>query len=327
MARDYYEVLGVSKGASDKDVRAAYRRMARRYHPDVNPGDARAEGRFKEVNEAYEVLSDLEKRRLYDRFGANWKYAQQAGGAPPGTGAEGPFVWRTEEGPGGFDDLIGEAEIGDLFDRFFGGRGGSGRTATRTRRAPPVAEQQVEVSLEEAYIGTTRLLQMPRVGPCPACAGAGRSGATPCPACLGRGVVARPARLEVAIPPGVDTGSKVRITPGEQEVVLHISVQPHARFQRRGSDLYTEAPVALYDAMLGGEVIVPTLKGQVALNMPPETQNGRVFRLAGQGMPHLGNPAVKGDLYVTVKVSLPTGLTQQERELLRRLKGMRNERR
>lgn len=321
MAKDYYAILGVPRNASDKEIRAAYRRLARKFHPDVNPGNKEAEERFKEINEAYEVLSDPEKRRLYDLYGENWRYAAQGAGA--GATAQGPFTWRVERGPGGwhtlFEDLTGDLGLGDLFERLFGGG-----TATRTRvRRPPALEETVEVSLEEAFQGTTRLLEVPLARPCGACGGSGRLGRAPCYACAGTGVQERPARFEVKIPPGVDTGSRVRVTPGGREVVLHIRVRPHPRFRRQGDHLYTEVEVPLYDALLGGEVEVPTLRGRVVLRIPPETQNGQTFRLAGQGMPRLGQPGVRGDLFVTVKVSLPRGLTERERELLRQLRAMR----
>jgi DnaJ-class molecular chaperone len=322
MARDYYEVLGVPRNAPDKEIRAAYRRLARKYHPDVNPGNPAAEARFKEVNEAHEVLSDSEKRRLYDRYGAEWKHAQGGVGATPGAGGPGPFQGRAEQGPAGFEDLLSETGLEDAFERFFG-EGGLGRTATRSRRAPPQGEQPVEISLEEAYGGAARLLEVPTGELCRACRGQGRTSGGVCPQCLGHGYLTRRTRVEVAIPPGVDTGSKIRVQPGGQTVVLRVVVRPHSDFHRRGHDLYSEVSLPIYDAVLGGEVVVPTLKGQVALNVPPGTQNGQAFRLAGQGMPHLENPRVKGDLYVMVKVALPEKLTERERDLFRRLKEMR----
>lgn len=320
MARDYYQVLGVPRDASDKEIRAAYRRLARKLHPDVNPGNPRAEGQFKEVNEAYEVLSDTEKRRLYDRFGHNWKYAQQ--GVPQGAQAEqGPFawIWQTGEPAAGPDlsDLLGDLGLRDIFERFRGG------AATRTRPSRTAVEQPVEVSLEEAFTGTTRIVETRANEPCPRCGGTGRTGREACPGCLGRGRVVQPKRLEVTFPAGVDNGSRVRISPGGQELVFMVRVRPHTSFQRQGADLRTEVEVPLYDALLGGEVVVPTFKGRVALTLPPETQNGRVFRLAGQGMPILNQPGARGDLYVSVKVTLPTGLSERERKLLEELRSIR----
>jgi len=319
MAKDYYAILGVPRNATDKEIRSAYRRLARQYHPDLNPGNKEAEERFKEINEAYEVLSDPEKRRLYDLYGENWKYAQQ-GGVPPTGGPEpSGFTWRVETVGPGVEDLFGGLEdlLGDLFGGFFGRH--------RARRAR-VVEVPVEVPPEGAYRGTTRVMEVPTEAPCPACGGTGMVGRRPCPTCGGLGMTSRLARLEVSIPPGVDTGSRIRVTPGGAEVILQVTVRPHPRFQRKGDDLYTEVSVPLYDALLGGEVEVPTLDGRVLLTLPPETQNGQVFRLAGKGMPHLGNPARRGDLFVTVRVQLPRGLTPEEKELFRRLRDLRRAR-
>ncbi|MCS7206935.1 MAG: J domain-containing protein [Dehalococcoidia bacterium] len=331
MPRDYYEVLGVSRSASEADIRAAYRRLALRYHPDRNPGNKEAEARFKEINEAYEVLSDPEKRRLYDQYGHQWRLVQQYGPAAAGATAQGPFtqygpstgtpfqgpfawVWRsqTTAPEDVFSDLLGE----DVWERFFG---------VGTRPGRRAVEQEVEISLEEAFSGTRRLLELSTDQPCPTCQGRGQSGRRPCTLCGGRGFLTRPMRVEVTIPPGVDTGSRVRVAPGGQEVFLRIVVRPHPRFERQGADVRTEVEVPLYTALLGGEVIVPTLQGRVALTIPPETQNGATFRLAGQGMPHLNNPARRGDLLVTVKVRLPTALTDEERRLFQRLRSLRPE--
>ena len=297
MPRDYYTVLGIPHNATDKEVRAAYRRLARKYHPDVNPGQAEAENRFKEINEAHEVLSDPEKRRLYDRHGHNWRQAQGFGpGGYPGTE---PFWGRTETfHAGGFEEPFGDGGLGDLIDRFFGGEH---RTTTRSRPRPRSMrlEQPVEVSLEEAYRGATRTIQV--TGP----------------------TLTRPVRAEVTIPAGVTDGARVRVTPGGQDVVLVVSVRPHPWFQQKGADLYTEVTVPIFDALLGGETQVPTLTGRLLLTIPPETQNGRVFRLTGQGMPHREKPATRGDLYVTVRVTLPSNLSEQEMELVRRLRDLR----
>lgn len=286
--RDYYRILGVKRGASEKEIKEAYRRLARKYHPDVNPGDKAAEEKFKEINEAYEVLSDPEKRRKYDQFGENWQFAEQFARA----GSGGHF--------GGFRmgdvifDFGGSSGFESLFDDLFSGFG-FGRPRSRTRIWSQPLEQEVEISLEEAFHGTTRLISVDG------------------------------HRLEVTIPPGVDTGSRVRVggRTGGPEIYLNIKVQPHERFERRGDDLYTEVPIFLTDAVLGAEVEVPTLRGKLLLRIPPETQNGRVFRLAGQGMPHLGNSG-RGDLFVKVKVILPTNLTPRERELFEELRKLRS---
>ena len=294
--KDYYSILGVERGASEREIKQAYRRLARKHHPDVNPGDKSAEARFKEINEAYEVLSDKEKRQKYDQFGDQWQYADQFAQAG---WQQAPF-WNFSQG--GSRVTFGGDELGSLFDDLLSGftTGASSRRA-QTRRGRDV-EYPVEVTLEEAYHGTSRTISFE----------GGK-------------------RLEVKIPPGVKEGSRVRIAgKGGQgyggvrgDLYLVISVKPHRLFERRGDDLYVEVKVPLVVAMLGGEVQVPTLKGKLALKIPPETQNGRAFRLAGQGMPHLGN-SVRGDLLAKVNVVLPTNLTQQEKELFKQLGQLRS---
>ena len=294
-AKNLYDVLGVSPGASQKELRQAYRRLARKHHPDVNPGDKAAEARFKEINRAYEVLSDPDKRAKYDRYGEQWEQAEafekarQAGaGSQPGGG------WQTLQ----FDlgDLFGRGGAGAAgFDSILEGLFGGGR------RAGPLRGQNVEyateITLEEAFAGTTRLLQLQSEEPCATCSGSGQVAGAVCHVCQGLGVILKPKRLEIKIPAGARDGTRVRIagegragpgggTRGDLHVV--VSVRPHARFERRGDDLTTEVAVPLEDAVLGGEVEVQTLSGKrVALKVPPLTQNGRQFRLAGLGMPRL----------------------------------------
>ena len=284
----YYDVLGLSPEASEKDVRQAYRKLAREHHPDVNGGDKASEEKFKRINEAYGVLSDPEKRQKYDKYGDNWANWEQIEAAQARAGRGGTFRWSTlgdDEAVFTFSDGQGSP-----FDGLFGGLG-------QDLRQPVPAEYSAAITLEEAFQGTTRLLELPQ----------------------GR-------RLEVKIPPGVDDGSRVRVAAesGQRGVVyLVVSVQPHAKFQRKGKDLYTEVETPLEDVVLGGETTVPTLRGKVALTIPPETQNGRRFRLAGQGMPDLNKSDQRGDLYATVKVKLPTGLTAEQRDLFQQLRESR----
>ena len=322
MAKDYYNLLGVPRSASEREIRAAFRRLARKHHPDLNPGQPDAAERFKEINEAHEVLSNPESRRLYDRFGDNWKQAQQFGQQGPPEASH--VRWGPgQAGPGAFDDLLGDFDLGDVFGRFFGGgRGGVG-TTSRPRPRPTTLEQPVELTLEEAHDGAVRAIQVTRQAACARCEGRGNASGGMCPACLGRGFTFQPTRGEARIPPGVESGSRVRVNAGGQEVLLVITVRPDPRFRRTGADLHAEVAVPLYDALLGGEVVVQTLKGSVALTMPPETPNGRVFRLANQGMPHLGRPSEKGALYVSAKVVLPVTLSEEERQHFEELRGLR----
>jgi len=327
--KDYYKILGVSRNATEKEIKKAYRKLARQYHPDANPNDPTAEEKFKEINEAYEVLSDPEKRKKYDQFGAQWKHFTGAGGRPedfwqqwqPGAaGAPGGTGYRTvspeelEEmfgGAGGFSDFfealfgMGGRRTGPRtggFEDIFGGAY-AGRTAARGRpmRGRDI-EHPVDITLEEAYRGATRVLQMDG------------------------------ERIEVTIPRGVKTGSRVRVAgkgePGRNggkpgDLYLKINVLPHPQFKREGDNLRLKLPVDLYTLILGGEVQVPTLDRPVILNIPPETNNGKTFRLRGKGMPNLKRPDQKGDLYVEVTAKLPKNLSEKEKELFRQLRALR----
>lgn len=298
--KDYYRVLGVERSASDQDIKKAYRKLARQYHPDINPGDKKAEARFKEINEAYEVLSDKDKREKYDRFGADWRRYEQAGAG----GAYDPF------GGGAGPDLS------DIFETMFGGGAGAGRGTRggwsyegfRSQMDGQDIEQSADITLEEAFNGTQRSLQF----------------ATP-----GGGA---PRSIKVKIPPGVATGTRVRVAgeggPGYNggrrgDLYLVVNVLPHQRFDRRGDDLYTDASAGLYTLLLGGEARVPLLTGKtLTLTVPAGTPNGRQFRLGGQGMPRMRGEG-RGDLYVTVQAQLPDNLSARERELFEELRRIR----
>lgn len=327
--KDYYNILGVSRTAADKEIKAAYRRLARQYHPDVNPGNKDAEEKFKEINEAYEVLSDPEKRKKYDQYGDNWQYADQMAEAAKRYGG----TWSFTRQPGAEQAFrFEEEDLESIFGDILGGHmGGFGRRTPRPRRGRDL-EYQAEVTLEEAFSGTTRSISLKTEIPCSACQGTGRIQGLPCSLCRGAGSVTDVKRLEVKIPAGVDNGSRIRIAgkgePGSAggpagDLYLVISVRPHPVFERKGNDLYLDLPVPLTTAVLGGEVQVPTLKGtKLALKIPPETQNERVFRLAGQGMPQLSSN-IRGDLLVRVKVNLPTSLSEEEKSLFARLRELR----
>ncbi len=324
--KDYYSILGVNRNASEREIKQAYRRLARKHHPDINPGDKSAEERFKQINEAYEVLSDKEKRRKYDQFGDQWQYADQFAQAHRQQAPFGDF------GKGGYTEFrFGEGDLGSLFDDLFRGFG----TGTSSRRIRPQrgqdVEHPIEVTLGEAYRGASRLISLQTEEACSGCGGSGSIQNMPCSMCRGSGRVTRLKRLEVKIPPGVKDGSRVRIAgkggPGygggkSGDLYLVVSVKPHQVFERKGDNLHVEVAVPLTVAVLGGEVKVSTLKGKLELKVPPGTQNGRTFRLAGQGMPHLGNSSY-GDLLARVKVVLPTKLSSQERELFEQLRKLR----
>jgi len=324
--KDYYEILGIKRDASEKEIKQAYRRLARKYHPDVNPADKSTEGKFKEINEAYEVLSDKESRKKYDKYGDKWQYADQFEQA------------RYQQAPSwGFGGSSGqtsyefsEGDLGSIFDELFRGK----HSRTYTRRTQPRRgrdiETPVEVTLEEAYNGTKRTISLQTEEPCSACGGTGTIQNVPCATCRGSGTTTRIKRIEVTIPVGVDNGSRVRIAgkgqPGyggaNGDLYLIISVKPHQAIERRGNDLYMDVEVPLTVAMLGGEVQVPTLKGKLALKIPPETQNSRVFRLKGQGMPKLGD-SKRGDMMAKARVILPEKLNMQEKELFQKLSELR----
>jgi len=314
--RDYYNILGVDKNASAKDIKKAYRKLARKYHPDVNAGDKRAEERFKEINEAHQVLSDPAKRKKYDQLGTDWQRWQRAGGSPGGfdwsrwtAGGTPPGFdvrYRTSEDP---DNLFGGGSFSDFFRQIFGAMGGerTGRQrgfpeqdmfSRRPQRGQDY-EQELEITLEEAYRGTTRIVKKD-----------------------GR-------RLEIKIPAGAKTGTRLRFVGegapgalGEQpgDLYLRIKVRPNSRFERKGADLYSTIQVDLYTALLGGKVRVPTLSGPVTLTIKPETQNGQTIRLHSKGMPKLRQKGEYGDLYAKVDVQLPTHLTPRQRELLEELR-------
>lgn len=322
MAKNFYDTLGVPRSASEKDIRTAYRKLARKFHPDVNPGNASAEARFKEVNAAHEVLSDPEKRRKYDKYGDQWEMADQIEEMQRQRAASGNAFTH-----GGGNATFGDAgDLGSIFGDLFG----RARGRSSNRRGQDI-ETAVEVSLEEAYSGATRTIAMESVATCGVCGGSGQIAGAICHNCQGSGQVSRPRRLEVKVPPGVKTGSRVRVAgegnPGRGngkpgDLFLVVSVRPHPRFERHGDNLNIDIDVPYLDAILGGEAEVPTLTGRLALRIPELTQNGRQFRLAGKGMPVLGHSDRHGDLVARVRVRLPNELTEAQRGHLQALRGL-----
>jgi DnaJ-class molecular chaperone len=311
--RDYYATLGVAKTASAKEIKQAFRRLARKHHPDVNPGNAGAESKFKELNEAYEVLGDADKRRKYDELGANWKAYEQAekagfdpraGGSPFGGG------WAPRGGPAGgapggsyrnvspeeFQEMFGEGAnpFSDFFKTFFGGAGGADPTGARTRprsRRPAAAPQEHElaISLEEAFNGTSRKVTL-----------SGPDGER---------------SLEVRFPAGIRDGQKVRAASDGGDVFFRVRIAPHGRFEPRGDhDLATRVPVAIPVAVLGGEIeVLPLVGTRIRARVPPGARSGAVLRLRGHGRPILGKAGERGDLLVTLDLQVPTELTPEER--------------
>ena len=316
--KDYYSTLGVAKASSQKEIKASYRKLARKHHPDVNQGDKSAEGRFKEINEAYEVLGDSDKRKKYDQLGANWRQYEQAGA--PGAGGFNPGQaggeWNVNVGGGQgghrtmtqeeMNEMFGGSHpFSDFFETFFGGGsrqagGQQGRThgaRARAARAGRDVEQEIELSLEDAHNGAMRRFSIQHEG--------------------------EARSVDVRIPAGVSEGSRVRVSAeGERgsggakagDLYLRIRLAPNAQFERKGRDLYTRVPVPLTTAVLGGETDVKTLGGKsLRLKIPPTTQNAQVLRLKGHGMPVTGKPEEQGDLYATVDVQLPRALTPEQR--------------
>lgn len=350
--RDYYEVLGLQKGASEDEIKKAYRRLAKKYHPDMNPGDKDAEVKFKEVNEAYSVLSDGEKKSRYDQFGF-------AGVDPNyGAGQGGGF-----SGFGGFGGM--DFDMGDIFSSFFGGGGSS-------RRNGPVRGEDVAarliISFEEAAFGCKKTINFSRTEPCSACKGSGAESGThpetcsrcggsgtirvqqrtvlgmmqsqrpcdlcggtgtiiktPCKTCRGAGVERKQKKFDANIPAGIGDGERILLRGqgnagrrGGQngDLVVEINIRPHPFFERRGYDIYCDVPISFTDAALGGEIKIPTLEGQETFKIPEGTQTGATFTLKGRGVQIIRTNR-RGNLYFTVNVEVPDNLTKQQKDLLR----------
>ena len=351
--RDYYEVLGVQKGATDAEIKKAYRKMAKENHPDLHPGDKDAEARFKEINEAYEVLSDSEKKARYDQFGF--------AGVDPSYGGGGYG--------GGFDGSFDFGDLGDIFGSFFGGGfGGGGRARSGPQRGESL-RTRLTITFEEAAFGCEKEVSIDRVeqcetckgsgaapgtspetcpacggsgqvqqrrqtpmgvfattGPCPRCGGTGKIIASPCKDCGGSGQVRRRKTLKVTIPAGIDNGQIISLRgqgsagknggpAGDLQIV--ITVQPHQLFRRDGADVYCNAPITFTQAVLGGEMEIPTIDGKVKYDIPEGTQTGSTFRLKGKGIPNV-NGRGRGDQFVTVYIETPRNLNREQKEALKK---------
>jgi DnaJ-class molecular chaperone len=310
MPQDYYIELGVPRNAADKEVKAAYRRLARRYHPDVNTSDPDAEARFKRVNEAYQVLSDPKTRRDYDQFGDNWKHAEQMRANDGRPGGSGGFR-RSRGGHQGFggiglDDLFGDFGLGNAF----------GRSQRQT------LQTNVQISLEEAFAGSKRNITIQGSSTCKECSGTGIDGTVICSYCGGSGTSQMPRTLEVTIPKGTESGDRIRVRPDDRtELTIDVEVRRHRVFTRKDDELVTDVSVSYLDALLGGEVEVPTMTGKVALKVPAGTTQGRNFRMKGKGMPRHGRGASgHGDLVARMVISVPEELSDEEKALLEQLR-------
>jgi len=351
MSKDYYATLGVPRSADEKEIKSAYRKLARKYHPDVNPNDKTSEAKFKEVSEAYEVLSDPEKRKAYDQFGANWEHMQNYGGG--GEGAD--FGFNIPGGEGGF---------GNIFEQLFQNIGQETMHQQRASTTARDIEKTVEVTLEEVDTGTKRSLSYQSLDACKSCDGrgvvhlrssrrcgtcggtgklrgllgmtqicnechgTGVSATEKCPSCKGEGGAPTNKKVEVTIPAGISDGKKLRI-PGKGvigsghragDLYVVIKLIPHPVFKLNGDNLEVEVEVPYTLAALGGEISVPTLRSKVKMRIPEGTQSGQTFRLSGQGLSKLGGQ--RGNLMARIKITVPKKLSDQERRLLSELASM-----
>lgn len=333
--QDYYELLGVDRSATEKEIKAAYRKMARKWHPDLHPANEKkeAEEKFKRINEAYEVLKDPEKRTRYDRLGSRWKNGQDFQ-APPDM--EGVRFYRSNGfGTAGFEGGF-EGGFSDFFNMFFGGGAGApgaGRSAHSARRGPVRGEDlesEIELTLEEAYQGVTRSIRVSGSSVCPGCGGSGTKNRSFCPQCGGTGAVADEKTLEVKVPAGVKEGSRIRLKEQggsglggapKGDLFLKVRLRPHPVFKLKGSDIEVDAVIRPDQAVFGDRIPVKTLDGQVNLIVPPGSRSGNKLRLRGKGFPAKNN--TRGDQYVRLIIDTPADLSEREMELYKQLHELR----
>jgi len=334
--KDYYAVLGLTKGAAEKDIKSAYRKLARKWHPDANPENTKeAEEKFKEISEAYEVLGDPEKRKKYDVLGSDWQRAarqaeQQRQYRRSYGGQDVHFDFQTggAGGPG-----AGPSGFSDFFDMFFSGIGRrqSAQPGGFAQRGQDL-ETTIELGLRDVYDGGKKAVSLQVEDTCPRCRGTGTDQGRICPQCSGTGHVLVTKKFEVSIPKGIGDGQRIRLAGQggagsgngpNGDLFLIVKLQDDATYKRRGDDLYVDLPVSVYDLVLGGEVKVPTMTGQVAMTIPEGTQNNRLLRLSGKGMPKVKGEGA-GDQYVRLIGQLPQSLTDKERKLFKELSALRN---
>ncbi|MEK6408058.1 MAG: J domain-containing protein [Acidobacteriota bacterium] len=326
--KDYYEVLGVKRDASDAHIRQAYRKLARKHHPDVNPGDRVAEDKFKEINEANEVLSDPEKRKRYDQLGPNWKNGAEF--TPP------PEWGRVNVQVDDLGGIFGGGGFSEFFETFFGGAKSPGqedhrRRGARTRSGRSQdAEAEMEISLEDAHRGGRHRITLQGARPCPACGGTDTPSGVVCSTCRGAGQVLSPRTIDVNIPPAAREGSVIKVGKQAQsasggaagDLFIKLKIKPHPVFTVSGDDLTAEAPISPWEAVLGATIAVPTIEGKAEVKIPPGAQGGQRLRLRGQGLNKRGGG--RGDQYVRLKVVVPAHPTEREKQLYRELGGASN---
>jgi DnaJ-class molecular chaperone len=337
--KNYYDVLGVDKSAAEKDIKSAYRKLARKWHPDANPTNARvAEEKFKEIQEAYEVLGDSEKRKKYDALGSNWQQAareaeQQRSYRRAQQSVQYDFSDAGAAGAPGAPGAGGASGFSDFFDMFFSGIGrrpGAAAPNFGTERGQDL-ETTIDLTLTEAYEGGNKPVSLQLEDRCARCGGTGTAGKTICTQCHGTGRVIETKRFNVTIPKGVRDGQRIRLAGqggsaaggANGDLYLIVKFIGDKRYERRGDDLYVDLPVSIYDLILGGDVRVPTMTGDVTMTIPAGTQNNKMLRLAGKGMPKLKNGGF-GDEYVRLVGQLPTDLSEKENKLFRELATLRN---
>jgi curved DNA-binding protein len=320
--KDYYKTLGVPRAASHDEIRAAFRKLARQYHPDVAKDKKRAEEKFKEINEAYEVLGDKDKRDKYDQLGADWK--DSGSGTPPGFGGEAFRTHSWRSGPGAENYEFGGTGFSDFFEQVFGRRGAAAEPETNKGQD---AEGVIMVTLEEAMRGSIRTISVRRNTLCPDCHGSGTQGRRVCPACGGAGQVSATQEYKVKIPPGVRDGQRLRVSgrgePGvgggpPGDLYLRVRMASHPDFRAEGGDLYYDLDLAPWEAALGASVSVPTLTEPVSIKIPPATQTGQRLRVRGRGLPGRGDHA-QGDLYVVAHIQMPKDISDRARGLWEQL--------